>query len=701
MGLFSAEPARVEGTVTRVVYRAAGGEFAVLRLRLDSGSIVTLAGSLAAVAQGERIRAWGTWSQHPSYGRQIAVEGYALTPPDSRQGLIAFLSGPRFAGVGKVMAARLVDSFGEAVLEKGKDEAALATVPGLSPKRARTLAEAFRAAEEEARLEVLLVSAGLGPKMMKRVKTALGREAGAEIRKDPYRLAEAVDGIGFRRADQVARELGISGDDPRRVRAAVLFALKEAEGEGHVYQELGEVAERVRTLGVAEPSAELLAEWVAAGDLTLEDGRLYLPALSRTESRVARLVASRLATPGRQAAAISLDGELTTDQAAAVREAICRPLSLLTGGPGTGKTTTLTGLVETVHQMGLRLELMAPSGRAARRLVEVTGHNARTLHRALRLRPYQGSRPETLMADVVVVDEASMLDLYLFSSLLEAVPAEATLFLVGDVDQLPPVGAGTPFGDLIRSGLVPTVRLTELYRQDPSGRLHQNARRILAGQFPEDGGADFVWHRQDDPERGLEMALQLSREESERFGQDDVVVLTAGNRGLLGAESLNERLQASLNPRQPKRLIGELRLGVGDKVLHRRNDYQKGVFNGEVGRVVEVGEHTVEVRYPAPEGEITVSYDRSDITDLSLGYALTVHKAQGSEFPVVIVVLSSQHYPLLRRNLFYTAVTRAKVRLHLVAGPKVVATAIRNDRDQVRRGHLVEKLAALTDGPTV
>lgn len=692
MGLFSGEAARVEGAVTRVVYRATAGDFAVLRLRVDSGRIVTLTGALATIAQGERIRAWGKWSQHPSYGPQISVEGYELCAPTSRDGLIAFLSGPRFPGVGKVMAARLVEVFGEDVLERGKDPRALASVPKMTGKKALALSRAFRSAEEEARLEVLLVSAGLGPKLVRRVRQALGAEAGEKIRTDPYKLAELVDGIGFKRADQVAREIGIGADDPRRVRAAVLHGLKEAEAEGHVYQELDEIGHRVAAWGVTEPSAAQLAQWVAEGDLIAEQDRLYLPALGRVESSVARMVALRLRQGQHRVARFPVLAELSPEQTVAVRSAVSAPLSLLTGGPGTGKTTTLSGVVEVTRELGLRLELMAPSGRAARRLVEVTGHNARTLHRALRLRPFHGARPDLLEADVVVVDEASMLDLFLFSSLLQAVPSDATLFLVGDVDQLPPVGAGAPFGDLIRSGLVPTTRLTELYRQDAAGLLHENARRILTGQFPQGGGRDFVWHRQDEAEKVLATVLQLAKEEGERFGPDDVVVLTAGNRGLLGAEVLNERLQDALNARQPRRTIGDLRLAVGDKVLHRRNDYQKGVFNGEVGRVVALSENSAQVRYPAPEGEMTVGYDRTDIADLSLGYALTVHKAQGSEFPVVVVVLSSQHYPLLRRNLLYTAVTRAKVRLHLVAAARVLGTAIRNDQDQVRRGRLVERL---------
>ena len=694
MGLFSGEAARVEGAVTRVVYRAASGDFAVLRLRLDRGQIVTLTGALATLAQGERIRAWGQWSQHPNYGPQVSVEGYELCAPTSRDGLIAFLSGPRFPGVGKVMATRLVDRFGEDVLERGKDPKALAALPKMPEKKAQALALAFRSAEEEARLEVLLVSAGLGPKLVRRVRQALGADAGQKIRTDPYRLAEAVDGIGFKRADQVAQQMGISGDDPRRVRAAVLFGLKEAEAEGHVYQEGAELGQRVAAWGVAEPTLAQLAGWAAAGDLIVEEDRVYQPVLGRVEASAARLVARRLRQAAHPVARFPDLQELSREQAMAVRSALSAPLSVLTGGPGTGKTTTLSGVVEAAERLGLRLELMAPSGRAARRLVEVTGHSARTLHRALGLRPHHGAERRELEADVVVVDEASMLDLFLFWNLMQAVPEDATLFLVGDVDQLPPVGAGAPFSDLIRSGLVPTTRLTALYRQDAAGLLHENARRILEGSFPQGGGPDFVWHREDDPPKMLATVLQLAREEGERFGADDVIVLTAGNRGLLGAEALNERLQDALNARQPRHSLGDLRLAVGDKVLHRRNDYKKGVFNGEVGRVVALSDTSAQVRYPAPEGEITVSYDSADSTDLSLGYALTVHKAQGSEFPVVVVVLSSQHYPLLRRNLLYTAVTRAKVRLHLVAGGRVLGTAIRNDQDQVRRGRLLERLSA-------
>lgn len=684
----------LEGVVDRVVYRPLEGEFAVLRIRKDDGRQVTATGTLGGATVGERLRLTGRFEDHQTYGRQFRVERMERRRPTSEEGLIAFLTGPRFKGVGPVLAKRIVETLGSSVLEDGKDPKALAKVPGVSDKKAREISQRIRAVDDEDQAELWLLSAGVRGAMVQRARKALGEDAVEKIRKNPYLLAEEVEGVGFKRADAVAGRLGILPDAPERIRAAVLHAMREAEGEGHTFQTREDLSTRLEALGVPAPEEELLRTFSSGGLLARDGGRFYLVPLLGAESRGARQVAARLRQKDLRGAQLPPDlDSLSSAQKDAVAMALTRPLALLTGGPGTGKTTAIRGVVEAARREGLRLALSAPSGRAARRLVEATGHEAQTLHRLLRLRPGSFS-PQPVDADLVVVDESSMLDILLFESLLSAVPEKCGLLLVGDADQLPPIGAGSPFLDLVASGQVPTIRLTAVYRQSETSRLHENAHLIRDGQFPKDGGTDFIWHRVQAPQDAARLAVELAREESLNFGSDEVEVLTAGNRSETGAEELNTQLQASLNSRGTAFRLGKIPLRVGDKVLQRKNDYQKGVYNGEIGRVESARDGFMEVRFPAPEGDVLVPYDDKDAGEVSLGYALTVHKAQGSEFPVVICVLSTQHYPLLRRNLLYTAVTRAKTRLHLVASPRAVGVALRNQKDQERRSAFLERLAA-------
>lgn len=697
-GLFDARgPGTVEGICETVVYRPLEGDFAVLRIRRADGNLVTAAGPLGAVRVGETVRLEGHFEIHPTYGRQFKATSFESHAPTTEEGLLAFLQGPSFKGVGPKTAKRLVQAFGTALLEEGRDESALMERAGLSSAKAKAIAQLIARVNDEERADLFFLSAGLRGRMIQKVRRALGEDALKAVRENPYRLSEVVEGIGFKRADAVARRLGMDPSSPERIRAALLFCLKEAQGEGHTFQTVADLEERLTELEV--PHANLLAEaavLATGGQIAVDGERLYLTALLGAESRAARLLSLRLSHSPAKRTVSQAGVELSERQRKAVLMALTSPFSVLTGGPGTGKTTTIRGIVAEARSQGLRLALTAPSGRAARRMVEATGHPAQTLHRLLKLRP-GAFHPETVAADLVVVDESSMLDILLFEALLEAVPPKADLLLVGDADQLPPVGPGAPFRDIVRSGLTPVIRLEDIYRQSQESRLALNAHLIRQGKFPKDGGRDFVWHRADDQEKAASLVVQLAREEAERFGLDDVEVLTAGNRSALGTQELNARLQGVLNRGEGSFHLGSLTLKVGDKVLQRKNDYRLGVYNGEVGRVVRREGQRLVVRFPSPEGEMEVTYDEDALDHLSLGYALTVHKAQGSEFPVVIAVLSTQHFPLLRRNLLYTAVTRAKARLHLVASVKAVALALKNQQDEERRGAFDERLQAMLE----
>lgn len=693
-GLFDPDtPLLVEGVVTSVVYRPLSGDFAVVRLRRDDGEPVTATGPLGGATVGERVRLTGRYEDHPTYGRQFRASAMEKRAPTTEEGLLAFLEGARFRGIGPKTAAKLVQAFGTDLLTAGRDPQALAERCGLSARKAKEIAGQIRAIEEEAETELLFLSAGLRGAVMHRVHRVLGEGAITLIRKNPFLLAEKIEGVGFKRADAVARRLGVDPGAPERQRAAVLYVLREASGEGHVFQTIGDLEVRCAYLEVPAEGLEAAVRAIAAtGEVAMDGDRVYLTALLGAESRSARRVARRLTMKGfpRTLPSGTAAG-LSPRQAEAVALALSSRISILTGGPGTGKTSTVRGLVEAASALGLRLALAAPSGRAARRLVEATGHPAQTLHRLLRIRP-PAFQAQPVDADLVVVDESSMLDIQLFDALMEALPEDAGILLVGDADQLPPVGPGSPFLDLVGSGLVPGIRLSEIYRQAEGSRLAENAHLIGEGKFPQDGGSDFVWHRVGDVEEAHRLVVALTLEESGRFGVDEVEVLSAGNRSATGTTELNTALQAALNPAAGMVRVGSLAVKTGDKVLQRKNDYGLGVYNGEVGRVIDAREGALAVRFPSPDGEMDVTYDEDAADNLSLGYALTVHKAQGSEFPVVIAVLSTQHYPLLRRNLLYTAVTRAKARLHLIASPRAVAVALRNQGDQERRGALVERI---------
>ncbi len=703
-GLFSLGP-EVRGEVLRTTYRDEESGFSVVKVKAEQGE-VTLVGALPALATGERIAAKGKPKMHPSYGPQLEVEEIERLLPVTPEGIVAYLGSGLIPGIGPKLAQRIYDHFGQQSLEVVRREPRrLAEVPGIGSRR---IVEAHRTAKAQVRLERLVVA--LRPYQVplhvaRKIEASYGDDAERIVAHEPYRLWRDVGGIGFLTADRVARAMGIAEDAPERMEALVLYLLQTAMDEGHVCLPQEELVQRaVRLGGTSERTESALRDLAQGGLVMLDEGLSYLTRNHQMEQRVARAVARHLRARPVQVA-LRNRGTLSPAQAAAAQAALGRGLFVLTGGPGTGKTTTVQAIARSALGHGLRLELAAPTGRAAKRMQEASGLRAQTLHRLLGLRGPQ-SEVQELAADLVIVDEASMIDLWLFDRLLDALPRTARLVLVGDPDQLPPVGAGQPFADLLARREVPRVELTEIFRQAAQSGIVQAAHRIRQGYLPQQA-QDFVWLQADAPLELQRLALQAAIETLPRLGidPDEIQVLSAGHKHESGVQALNAALQAKLNPPRGQ---AELRHGdrifrLGDRVVQLRNDYQRGALNGEVGRITRLSPkgRGLTVAFPDAAGEREVEYEADELRQLQLGYATTVHKAQGSEYRGVVLVLSPQHWMLLQRNLLYTAVTRARERIVVVAPARALRQALRAEGRDVRYGRLgarIERALAARPG---
>ena len=732
---------RVAGTVERVTFHSEETGFCVLRVNAARRrEPVTVVGTAVTVGPGEFVEANGAWVNDRNYGLQFRAEHLRVVPPSTLEGIEKYLGSGMIRGIGPHFAARLVRTFGAEVFEViENDPERLRELPGIGPKRQSQVVAAWAEQKAVREIMVFLQSHGVGSARAVRIYRLYGDQAVDRVRENPYRLTLDVRGIGFRTADAIAQSLGFEADSIPRARAGVRHVLQELAGEGHCAGERGALVEA--TAGLLEVDAEVV-EGALARDLADEelidetrDGEswIFLPALHRSERGAAGHLGRLLGAGGPPWGHIDPEKaipwaeqrvgfELSGSQRAAVACAIRERVTVITGGPGVGKTTIVNAVLRIVRAKGVRARLCAPTGRAAKRLAESTGLEASTIHRLLEFDPATGGfrhgLDQPLDTDLVVVDEVSMVDVVLANQLFRAIPEHAALLLVGDVDQLPSVGPGSVLADVIGSERVPTVRLTEIFRQAESSRIVVNAHRINRGESPEyppppsrsegaGGGegpetargnaapSDFYVIPVRDAEEARDRLLQVVTERiPRRFGFDpmaDLQVLTPGRRGGLGATALNAELQSLLNPGSPARVN---RYGTtyarGDKVLQTVNDYQKEVFNGDIGRIVAVDpeEQTVTVDF---EGR-PVPYEFSELDELSLAYAITVHKSQGSEFPAVVIPLTTQHYMLLERNLVYTGVTRGKRLVVLVAEPRALAIAVRRFESVQRRSRLAERL---------
>lgn len=730
---------KLEGTLERVVYANAETGFAVVRLtERGSSKLITAVGPLAHVAEGADLQLWGRWVTDVRHGQQFKVRDVMHQPPTTATGIERYLASGLIKGIGPKFAKRMVDTFGEKTLEViEKEPGRLTAVPGLTDKKIEQIKESFAKQQELRDTMVFLGTYGIGRGLSMKIHARYGDRTILTVRQDPYRLVREVHGVGFRTADVIARKLGLPEDAPARIRAAARHVLEEATTFGHCYLPEGDlVRETVELLSRPVPGGpegrapvaiaegpvvrmidamEQESEVVRDPDESAAPGqgpRVYLEAMFGTECWIAEELARFRKTKPRltleqvdQALKVVQQRLSITYhhlQAEGIAELGRTNLLVITGGPGTGKTTLLKGMIEVLTACGLSFSLAAPTGRAAKRIEESTGHPAQTLHRLLKFNPRDRSffinRLNPLPADACVVDEASMIDLPMFDSLLKAVPPGKLLVIVGDVDQLPSIGPGSVLADLIRGG-APTIRLQHIFRQGSGSLIVQNAHRINAGEQPElpprdDTSSDFYFFERNNPAGVASTIVELVAERIPRsFGFDpvrDVQVLVPMYRGEAGVENLNRELRDRLNPNGVALGMGGKQLKVGDKVIQQTNDYDREVFNGDIGVVVSA-DAQAGIAYVDFDGR-RIAYKPDELDQLQLAYAVSVHKAQGSEYPAVVIPVHTQHFMMLQRNLVYTAVTRGRKLVILVGTKNALEIAIENARAGTRHTRLAERL---------
>jgi exodeoxyribonuclease V alpha subunit len=711
---------KLVGSIERVTFHSPETGFAVLRvIPRGKRGIVTLTGKLVSVSAGEQVEATGLWVFDPQHGEQFKADEIHLHPPSTIEGIEKYLASGLVKGIGPKYARKIVAAFGERTLQViDESPSFLREVKGIGAARIARIRESWREQRAVRDIMIFLQEHGLGTARAVRIYKTYGDQAVEVVRANPYRLATDIWGVGFKTADELGRRLGIDPASPQRARAAVRFTLQRLGHEGHVGcpEEVVVAAtlEAVPDLPEAVTRAAI-EDLRKEGEVVREPGSppwLYLKPLFLAELGVARAV-HKLQQGEHPLPRIDVEAaiarveekmglELADNQRDALRAVTRDKVLVITGGPGTGKTTLVRGILDLFSARGLRCALCAPTGRAARRLSETTGREARTIHRLLEFDAALGGFKRTdvhlLDLDLLVVDEASMVDVALMNSLLRAVPAHACVVLVGDVDQLPSVGPGTVLADLIASGVPGVVRLTHIFRQASQSWIVRAAHAIKQGEVPVSappgGAGDFYFVEVDNPDTIVARILTLVRERiPQRFGLDplrDVQVLTPMNRSELGTQALNQRLQQALNTAQGGPQVE--RFGwcfrVGDKVMQTQNDYTREVFNGDIGRVsrIDEAERELVVDYDGRE----VAYDFGELDEVVLCFACTTHKAQGSEYPAVVMPLHTQHFKMLQRNLLYTAVTRGKRLVVLVGSRQALELAVRNV-DTSRRYSLLEQ----------
>ncbi len=707
----------LRGLVDRVVFHNEDTGYCILKVVPEGRQeMVGLIGKAPRVVAGEEFEARGVWEPNRDFGPQFKADELKLRRPDSLNGIERYLGSGLIEGIGGKYAKRIVEKFGPKVFDIIENESKrLEEVEGVGKKRRLEIRESWMKQKAIHGIMLFLHQHGISSSRALRIYKTYGDEAQAVLKENPYRLAQDIRGIGFKTADDIAYQLGMAEDAPERVKAGILHVLESAAQSGHCcFPEIKVIEKAAELLGVEALIAPQVEALIASEQIERHGEFLYLPYLRKAEQSIAASVKS-LATLPSAYPSIDEDAalawvmkktgkELAESQQRAVREALRQRLLIITGGPGVGKTTILRSILLILQSKQVKLVLAAPTGRAAKRLSESTGLEAKTLHRLLE---YQGEgdwgrhRGKPLVGDLFVVDEASMIDAPLMAQFLSALPPSAHLLIVGDADQLPSVGPGMVLHDLIASGVVPCVQLTEIFRQAASSRIITSAHAINRGQVPDlkpASRSDFFFLEASEPEEIRDLIVQLAHTRlPAKYGFDpiaDIQVLTPMNRNLLGTASLNHSLQLALNP--PNEVKFEIErfqttFRVGDKVIQTHNNYDKEVFNGDIGHITAIDADPVKlhVRFDAQR---TVEYEPGELDELQPAYALTIHKSQGSEFPCVIIPVSTQHYVLLERSLIYTAITRAKKLCILVGDERALSLAISKQESRKRFTGLREML---------
>ncbi len=703
--------------VERVTFYSEETGFSVLRVQVKGKrDLVTVVGKLADVSPGEWVTAEGIWVQDRDHGLQLKAGVITCTAPTSREGIEKYLGSGLIKGIGPVYAKKLVEKFEEGVFTIiDQYSARLEEVPGIGKERRLKIKAAWAEQKIIRDIMVFLHSNGVSTSRAVRIYKTYGEDSIEIVRANPYSLAKDIHGIGFQTADAIAQKLGIPSDSMIRARAGISHSLAEAMGEGHCAMPREMLIEKsVALLAIDEGIVrEALERQLADREVLLDSDLIYLPALRSAECEIASRLLDLAARPASypeidlEKAVVWVQEKTGTELAASQVQAIGRAISsrvlVITGGPGVGKTTLVHAILLILRAKKIECLLCAPTGRAARRLSETTGLEAKTIHRLLEFQPSGGfarGPHHPLDCDLLVADETSMIDVPLFSKLLRALPEKARLLLVGDVDQLPSVGPGAALDDILRSGAIPAVTLTEIFRQAAGSRIITNAHQMSAGTLPDlesDPSSDFFFIEREDPETIHAAILDLVKTRiPKKLACDpvqDIQVLCPMNRGSLGARQMNAALQEQLNPVRPGEPSAECfgwKFRIRDKVIQTRNNYDKDIFNGDIGRIVKLDESEREATISFDGRE--VSYSFNELDEVSLAYAITIHKSQGSEFPAVVIPLAMQHFLLLQRNLIYTGLTRGKRFVVLVGQKKALGTAVRNARASERYSRLCKRL---------
>jgi exodeoxyribonuclease V alpha subunit len=708
-----------QGQIERITYRNEENHFTIAKIKVQGRrELVTIVGNLISASPGEVLQIKGNWDKHPRYGEQFKVTSYESIVPATVKGIERYLGSGLIKGIGPVMAKRLVDRFGEATLDVIEQNIErLHEVEGIGSKRIEMITNAWSEQKEVRNVMLFLQGHEVSSSHAARIYRQYGKESIRVVKENPYRLAEDIFGIGFLTADRIALKIGVPKDSVIRAGAGIMHVLQKLADEGHVYYPFEPLLEECRA--ILDTDIEIikaaLKKAEAEKKIVVEGESVYLAAYYISEVGVAERLRGIFTAPKDTA---SFDGEkavewvqrelqisLAGGQRSAVRASLERKALVITGGPGTGKTTIIKAIIRICARLGQQVLLAAPTGRAAKRMSEATGYEAKTIHRLLEFSPktaaFKKNEESPLDADVVVIDEASMIDTLLMHHLLKAIPRNATFVLVGDVDQLPSVGAGNVLRDIIDAGVMPTVRLNDIFRQSQESLITVTAHKINKGEFPvltsnNDTHRDFYFIDVEDPGEACRKIIDVCGGKiPEKFGfdpVDDIQVLAPMHRGIIGASNLNAELQKHLNQSTDELVRGGRTLKTGDKVMQIRNNYDKDVFNGDIGKIVSIDreDQQLTVDYDGRR----VFYDFVELDEIVLAYAVSVHKSQGSEYPVVVMPILTQHYMMLQRNLLYTAVTRGKKLVVLIGTKKALAIAIRNNKPGTRYTKLKERLQA-------
>lgn len=701
--------------VERITYQNPQNGYSVMKVKVKGyNDLVTLVGNLLDVPAGSVLLCDGDWKVDKRYGSQFVCQTWEEVMPATVYGIEKYLGSGLVKGIGPKFAQLIVRQFGLDTIEVIEtDIGRLYEVPGIGRKRVEKIRESWERQKDIKNVMLFLQGYGVSTAYAAKIYRQYGKESIDKVKENPYRLADDIWGIGFKTADGIANRMGYGKNDIRRCRSGIIYTLNRLADEGHVYAEEEQLVKSALELLEAdeEPIREALTNMAQTEDLQIEGYAIYLPPFYYAETGTANRLLALLRQPGKELSARPCDMTVLSKetgveyddvQIRAIEEAVRSKVMVLTGGPGTGKTTTTQGIIAAFKRMGLRILLAAPTGRAAKRMSEATGMEAKTIHRLLEFNPkdgYKRNDGNPLEGDALIVDECSMIDIILMNNLMKAVPVSMRLVLVGDVDQLPSVGAGNVLRDIIDSEKIPVIRLTRIFRQAQSSRIVMSAHAINRGHFPDTSNGrqtDFFFIEQEDPEVVAEEIVNLvTTRLPKAYNQkaSDIQVLTPMQRGIIGAANLNIALQSALNTSQSALNRGGYSFRQGDRVMQLRNNYDKEVFNGDLGYVenVDMEDRTLSVNF---DGRL-VEYDVSELDELTLAYATTIHKSQGSEYPIVVMPVLMTHYVMLQRNLIYTGITRARKICVLIGTKKALAFAIRSMSVLKRNTKLKERLTSM------